>query len=134
MKLIKDKKIYTGKEVIYRGYIRFDQKITEVGDMESFTEKAGDEEVATEGNILIPGFIDVHSHGGYGQDNMDALPGEISSMVNKMAAEEGITSYFCTTMTQTYDKIEEAMKNICSAAKMNPIIQGIHVEIGRAHV
>ena len=54
MKLIKDKKIYTGKEVIYRGYIRFDQKITEVGDMESFTEKAGDEEVATEGNILIP--------------------------------------------------------------------------------
>ena len=86
MKLIKDKKIYTGKEVIYRGYIRFDQKITEVGDMESFTEKAGDEEVATEGNILIPGFIDVHSHGGYGQDNMDALPGEISSMVNKMAA------------------------------------------------
>ena len=128
MKLIKDKKIYTGKEVIYRGYIRFDQKITEVGDMENFTEKTGDEEIVTEGDILIPGFIDVHSHGGYGKDNMDALPGEISSMVDKMAAEEGITSYFCTTMTQTYDKIAEAMKNIGSAAEMNPIIQGIHVE------
>lgn len=128
MKLIKNKEIYTGNEVIYQGYIRFDQKIAEVGNMEDFEEKADDEEIVTEGNILIPGFIDVHSHGGYGKDNMDALPEEISSMVNKMAAEEGITTYFCTTMTQTYDKIEAAMKNIASAAEKNPIIQGIHVE------
>ena len=98
MKLIKNKDIYTGNEVIYQGYIRFDQKIAEVGNMEDFVEKADDEEIVTEGNILIPGFIDVHSHGGYGKDNMDALPEEISSMVNKMAAEEGITTYFCTTM------------------------------------
>ena len=96
--------------------------------MEDFVEKGDDEEFVTVGNILIPGFIDVESDGGYGKDNMDALPEEISSMVNKMAAEEGITTYFCTTMTQTYDKIEAAMKNIASAAEKNPIIQGIHVE------
>ena len=31
MKLIKEKKIYTGNGVIENGYIRFDEKIAEVG-------------------------------------------------------------------------------------------------------
>ncbi len=49
-------------------------------------------------------------------------------MVRQMTAKEGITSYFCTTMTQTYENIEQAMKNIKAAAMKNPVIQGIHVE------
>ena len=36
MKLIKEKKIYTGNGVIENGYIRFDEKIEEVGDMAIF--------------------------------------------------------------------------------------------------
>ena len=36
MKLIKEKKIYTGNGVIENGYIRFDEKIEEVGDMEQW--------------------------------------------------------------------------------------------------
>ena len=59
---------------------------------------------------------------------MDASPEEIDEMVLKMAANEGITSYFCTTMTQSYEEIERAMANIRAAAEKNPIIQGIHVE------
>ena len=34
MKLIKEKKIYTGDGVIENGYIRFDEKIEEVGDID----------------------------------------------------------------------------------------------------
>ena len=45
-----------------------------------------------------------------------------------MTAKEGITSYFCTTMTQTYENIEKAMVNIKEAAEKNPVIQGIHLE------
>ena len=87
-----------------------------------------DEIVEVEGMYLIPGFIDVHSHGGYGLDSMDASADEIDWMVRQMAAKEGITSYFCTTMTQTSENIESAMKNIKAAAEKNPIIQGIHLE------
>ncbi|HAX51445.1 MAG TPA: N-acetylglucosamine-6-phosphate deacetylase [Lachnospiraceae bacterium] len=128
MKLIKNKKIYTGEKVIFDGYIRFNRQIAEIGDMESFVAQKDDVEEAAEGDILIPGFIDIHSHGGYGLDNMDASPEEIHEMVHKMAKNEGITSYFCTTMTQTYEKIEASLKNIADAAKKTSIIQGIHVE------
>ncbi len=128
MKLIKNKKMYTGKEVISDGYIRFDKQITEVGKMSDFIPEETDVEIEMKGNILIPGFIDVHSHGGYGIDNMDAAPDEINEMIHKMSVREGITSYFCTTMSQGYDKIESALKNIAVAAETNPVIQGIHIE------
>ncbi|CUX38937.1 N-acetylglucosamine-6-phosphate deacetylase [Clostridium sp. C105KSO13] len=128
MKVIKNKKIYTGEKTIPDGFIRFDRQIAEIGEMNNFAAQKDDMEEGTEGDILIPGFIDIHSHGGYGLDNMDASPEEIREMVHKMAKNEGITSYFCTTMTQTYEKIEAALKNIADAAKKTPIIQGVHVE------
>lgn len=128
MKLIKEKKIYTGDGVIENGYIRFDEKIEEVGDMAGFEPKEGDLEVSCAGTMVVPGFIDIHSHGGYGKDNMDATPDEIDEMVKQMTKQEGITTYFCTTMTQTYENIEKAMQNIHDAAQKNPVIKGIHVE------
>lgn len=59
---------------------------------------------------------------------MDATPDEIDEMVKQMTKQEGITTYFCTTMTQTYENIEKAMQNIHDAAQKNPVIKGIHVE------
>ena len=57
--------------------------------------------------------------GDTGYDSMDASPEEIDRMGRLMSAKEGITSYFCTTMTQTYDRIEQAMENIRKAAERN---------------
>ena len=96
MKLIKEKKIYTGDGMIENGYIRFDEKIEEVGDMAGFEPKEGDLEVSCAGTMVVPGFIDIHSHGGYGKDNMDATPDEIDEMVKQMTKQEGITTYFCS--------------------------------------
>lgn len=59
---------------------------------------------------------------------MDATPDEIDEMVKQMTKQEGITTYFCTTMTQTYENIEKAMQNIHDAAQKNPVIKGIHLE------
>ena len=53
MKLIKEKKIYTGNGVIENGYIRFDEKIEEVGDMAGFEPKEGDLEVSCAGKWLF---------------------------------------------------------------------------------
>ena len=128
MKLIKNKIIYTGNRKINNGFIRYNERISEVGEMRNFLPDQEDEPVETEASYIIPGFIDVHSHGGYGKDCMDASAEEIDEMVKQMAKKEGITSYFCTTMTQTYDRIEQAMRQIKRAAGLNPVIQGIHVE------
>ena len=128
MKVLKNKTIYTGSGKIENGYIRYSERISEVGEMRGFVPRADDEITEIAGNCVIPGFIDVHSHGGYGYDSMDASPEEIDRMVRLMSAKEGITSYFCTTMKQTYDRIEQAMENIRKAAERNPVIQGIHLE------
>lgn len=119
--------IYTGEARIEKGYIRFADEILGVGKMELYQKEEADKEVDLEGLSIVPGFIDVHSHGGYGADNMDADPEKISDMTYKML-EEGITTYFPTTMTQSDEAIKNSLKAIKSAAEMNPMIQGIHVE------
>lgn len=53
--------------MIENGYIRFDEKIEEVGDMTGFEPKEDDLEVNCAGTMVVPGFIDIHSHGGYGK-------------------------------------------------------------------
>ncbi|MGI6107368.1 MAG: N-acetylglucosamine-6-phosphate deacetylase [Lachnospiraceae bacterium] len=128
MKLIKDIAVYTGNGVIKQGYVRFGRTIADVGPMRRFSPEDSDEAVETGASAVIPGFIDVHSHGAYGYDAMDASPEEICRMVRRVTAREGVTSFFCTTMTQTEEAIASAMKNIAAAAEMNPVIQGIHLE------
>lgn len=119
--------IFTGEGEVEKGYLRFSDKIIGVGQMEHYEKQADEEETDLNGQFIIPGFIDVHSHGGYGIDNMDADADKISEMIFRMQ-EEGITSYFPTTMTQSDENIEASLKAINKAADMNPMIQGIHVE------
>lgn len=119
--------VFTGEDEIEDGFLRFTEKIIDVGSMSQYEKQAEDEEIDAKGQYLMPGFIDVHSHGGYGIDNMDADPEKINEMTYKMLSE-GITTYFPTTMTQSDENIEAALKAINKAAEMNPMIQGIHVE------
>lgn len=119
--------IFTGNGHIDKGYIRFDKEIIGVGKMEMYEEEASEEVIDLAGKKVIPGFIDVHGHGGYGYDNMDADPEKISEMTTKML-QEGITSYFPTTMTQSYENIEAALSAIKEAKDLNPMIQGVHLE------
>lgn len=127
VKVFTNAHLFTGEGEVEKGYIRFDEEIIGVGKMELFEEEENEEVVDMEGHYIIPGFIDVHSHGGYGIDNMDADPEKINEMIEKML-EEGITSYFPTTMTQSDENIEAALKAIGEAAESNQMIQGIHVE------
>src|SRR3954468_24552356 len=52
--------------------------------------------------VLVPGFIDIHIHGGAGHDVMepaaDALP-----PIEQLLATHGVSSYFPTTVTAPID-------------------------------
>lgn len=120
-------KIYTGKTVIENGFIRFNEQIENLDDMSNYQAIDNEEVIDVKGQILVPGFIDIHSHGGYGADSMDADPKVIDEMTKKML-REGITSYFPTTMTQSDENIENALVGIKEAKTLNPMIQGIHLE------
>mgnify|MGYP000084924368 CR=1 FL=1 len=73
-KVIKHAVIYTGSEKIEDGYIRFDKQIEAVGRMSEYVCKSSDDEIVDVlGKTVVPGFIDVHSHGGYGFDYRMAM-------------------------------------------------------------
>ena len=126
--VLKHATIYTGLERIEDGYIRFDDKILAVGDMFDYQAQAGEQVVDVQGKTLIPGFIDVHAHGGYGFDAMDGDADQIDQMATKMMTHEGVTTLFATTMTQSTENIDKAMRGVKQAAERNRIIQGVHLE------
>ena len=126
-KVLKHATIYTGEEKIEDGFVRFDKEVLAVGEMKDFIDAPHEEIIDAHGKIIVQGFIDIHSHGGYGWDAMDGNADEIDAMVKDMQ-KEGITSYFATTMTQSHENIAKAMVAIKEAAERNPVIQGIHLE------
>lgn len=120
--------LYTGYECINEGYIRFDDKVLAVGPMSEYRPQAGEVIKNLRGQIVVPGFIDVHAHGGYGFDAMDGDADQIDEMATKMLEHEGVTTLFATTMTQSVENIDKSMRGVAEAAKRNPIIQGVHLE------
>ncbi len=128
VKVLKHAVIYTGDDVIEDGYIRFDDKILAVGPMFDYKAQAGEEIQDVKGKTIIPGFIDVHCHGGYGFDAMDGDADQIDEMATKMMQNEGVTTLFATTMTQSNENIANAMRGVKAAAEKNPLIQGVHLE------
>ncbi|WP_143045470.1 amidohydrolase family protein, partial [Oenococcus oeni] len=127
-KLIKNIDIYTGVGVVKNGFLRFSNKIEEIGEAKAFVTK-GDDQVITvpKGAIIVPGFIDVHTHGGYGFDTMDADVDGLNRFMENLR-REGLTSVFPTTITQTKDNIKKALVSVAEAAKNNSMIRGIHLE------
>lgn len=122
--------IYTGEQevpVIKDAYIRFDKQIEAMGPMSELVVTSADNVVRADCKVIVPGFIDVHTHGAYGFDTMDGVTEDIIKMVHSQISE-GITSVFPTTMTQAVDNISKSMEAVNEAAKQEPAIVGVHLE------
>ena len=79
---------------------------------------------------ILPGFIDVHTHGCYGFDTNDAEP---EGLRNWMAhiPEEGVTGILPTTVTQMPDVLTKAVANVAQVVREGyegAEILGIHFE------
>ena len=79
---------------------------------------------------IIPGFIDLHIHGGGGADIMEG--GNAAEVIARTHARFGTTSFLATTMTAPYDDLEKsftAMKNNYSTRGKNESrLLGVHLE------
>ena len=129
-KVITNAIIYTGEQdsPIENGFIRYTNEVIEVGEMNQFQEEPNEETMDAKGKIVIPGMIDVHIHGGHGIDVMDA-DSEKLRFLSKQLLAEGVTSFFATTITQSNEAIENALKSV-KVAMEDPetTIEGVHLE------
>lgn len=80
-----------------------------------------DEVIIAQGQIVLPGFVDVHVHGAMNADVMDATPEALHKMA-RFKAEHGVTSFLPTTLTDSHERLVAALHNI--QAVMNTGTQG----------
>ncbi|MBV7319146.1 N-acetylglucosamine-6-phosphate deacetylase [Bacillus halotolerans] len=125
--------IVTENEVIKNGYVGVkDGKISAVST-ERPKEQYAKEIQGPKDAVLLPGLIDIHIHGGYGADTMDASFSALDAMSSRLP-EEGTTSFLATTITQEHGQISQALENARDwksaeeSSSLGAELIGIHLE------
>ena len=79
---------------------------------------------------ILPGFIDIHTHGAYGFDTNDGEPEGLKAWARRLP-EEGVTSFLPTTVTSLLPVLKKALANVASVAETGyegAEILGVHLE------
>jgi N-acetylglucosamine-6-phosphate deacetylase len=80
--------------------------------------------------LVLPGFVDLHVHGGGGHDIMEG--GDAAAQVARLHARHGTTSLLATTMTAPIGDLETAfagLRPVCAGRPRNAArVLGVHLE------
>ena len=111
--LIKNGQVYMNRHFEKKDLLLDDRKIVVIGDFLE-PEDADTAVYDAEGCYVTPGFIDVHTHGGFGVD-VNAATQEDYEKIGHFFAKEGTTSWHCSILTDTEEQtdwcIKEAVKH-----------------------
>lgn len=93
---------------------------------EAVTDKT---EIDARGLLVIPGLVDIHSHGAFGHDFSDADTEGLKTIL-KYEKSCGITSYCPTSMTLPAEQLKEIFATAAEAAgtEDGAVIRGINME------
>jgi N-acetylglucosamine-6-phosphate deacetylase len=86
----------------------------ERGKISDFGVPDKEPEIDLSGLIVLPGFIDIHVHGGAGFDVMDGTFEAIDE-ISRHKLKEGVTSFCPTTVTSTPEKTKAAINSVVEA-------------------
>lgn len=121
-------KLITPHEMIPRGWLSVrDGKIAAFGHGDA---PSADVLIDADGLTLLPGFIDIHVHGGAGSEAMDATP-EALHVMSAFYARHGVTSFLATTWTDSRERIQAALDNIAALTgtpMRGAALLGAHIE------
>ena len=101
---------------IFEGEIEFDHNIKKLKNTKKTNTKS----------YIIPGFIDLHCHGGGGFDTMDG--NDAIDRMSKYHLSKGTTSILPTTWTSTFDHTLRSLNGFNSLINKNSNILGVHLE------
>ncbi|MGC4044196.1 MAG: N-acetylglucosamine-6-phosphate deacetylase [Armatimonas sp.] len=122
--LIRSARVVTETEVLEGADVLCDAgRIVEIGKGLSAGESAS--VINAEGRYLLPGFLDVHIHGGGRHDTMTGTIEALNGLCDTHA-RYGTTGLLATTITQSNEAVSAALK--AAAACTHPILRGIHLE------
>lgn len=110
-----------------------DGRIAAVGGADA-APRPGDEIVAADGLTLLPGFVDIHSHGRGGFDFSDATD-EAFDAIGRGKLADGVTSFLATGLTLPEDGLaalcratERYKARVASGATVGAHCLGVHLE------
>jgi len=130
-KLIKDCDIYTPLKSIKNGSILVQgEMIARIGMIDESKVPPQTRVFNFKNKLAVPGFIDIHLHGGGGIDFSEAPPELIESAL-KVHLRNGTTSLLPSIMTAPHEQVLKALKNLVSVrnkGKDIPEIIGINLE------
>ena len=123
--IIQSKCVWIGSQFIPAQLEVTGEKISRIY---AYGEKTADTDYANA--RLVPGFIDVHTHGAYGFDTNDGTPEGLRHWMRHIP-EEGVTAILPTTVTQMPDVLTAAVANVAAVIDEGyegAEILGIHFE------
>lgn len=118
---IKNAKVFVGRTFL-NADLEFGKTITAIGQLE------GEADFDAQGCYVIPGLVDIHTHGAMGDDFSDGKAEGMQPMADYYAAH-GVTSFLATTMTLKEEILTPAMHVIRDFKRSGGAkCAGIHLE------
>ena len=121
--------LFTNGKVYVDGRFQDTDLLVQDGRVAGFSGKA-DEVVDLGGKLLVPGFLDLHTHGGDGVDVNAATAGDLAK-IGRFFAKNGTTGWLCSILTDTPEQtlwcIDQA-KAAMAAPITGAQLMGIHLE------
>ncbi len=107
-----------------------DGKIAQMGQADDVSPPAAAERIDLDGLYVLPGFIDIHVHGGRGHDFADANP-EAFDEISRFHASHGTTSLIATIYPQPLEPFLDCIRRLREygeSAGPWRILEGLHLE------
>lgn len=99
----------------------------ENGKIVSIKDHNGKGDTDYQSYYLVPGYIDIHTHGGCGSDVMDATPAALDAYT-KFHLQNATTSILATTLTEPLSRLQCAIDNVREYRSKYAKILGVHME------
>ena len=119
-------KIVTKNEIIQNGVCSFENGfICYVGSK----QEESDTVIDAKGNYVIPGFVDLHCHGGNGFEFMDASVEQFNEIA-LFHLSHGTTTMLATTLAASEEETHKALETFQNFSEKysNSILKGVHLE------
>jgi len=127
-------KLLLSNEILEDGVLAWrDGKILYAGIPEGLPEQIRREALplsVPDRSLIVPGFIDIHVHGGNGEDFMDASP-EVLDKITSFHSTQGTTAMLATSMTAPKEQLDSVLAEVDryrSGEMPYAQLEGVHLE------